>query len=136
MNKIVNVYPTVPVYSLRVPVVGTILNAELSVGDILVCIYARAKVEEVLPSGKKVILNLNNYNAIIEDEIVEEKQHISNILVEEHEAISPEQIIEDVTPAETTVIETEPTEEVIELEQVEEKLVVEPRQQKNKNSKR
>lgn len=61
MKKRVNVYPYLPVRALKNPIIGNTFNIELCTGEILNCICAKAKVEEILKDGSKVRLNLNNY---------------------------------------------------------------------------
>lgn len=61
MKKRVNVYPYLPVRALKHPIIGNTFNVELYTGEILNCICAKAKVEEILNDGSKVVLNLNNY---------------------------------------------------------------------------
>ena len=62
MFKTVDVIPQFPIYALRVPIVGPVLNTELSIGDIRTCLHSGAFVDEILESGDKVRLNLSNYD--------------------------------------------------------------------------
>jgi hypothetical protein len=64
MIKKVNIHPVRPIYGLRVPITGVVFGTSMSVGDILVCIHARARVNEILPDGKLLPLNLSNYNKV------------------------------------------------------------------------
>lgn len=94
MKKRVNVEPVGPIYTLRVPITGKIINHEMSTGDILNCIYARAKVDEILPSGKLVRLNLSNYNK--DNSILEEKVELPKVT----EEVTTTPIPEPVKPVE------------------------------------
>ena len=134
MIKKVNVYPIVPIYALRTPINSTVLHAELSVGDILTCIYARAKVEEVLPNGQVVLLDLKNYNkvnyyepTIEHNNKLEEPSNVDESNVEintKKEVLSEEATKEDGS--------LDIPEAIIPEEEVEENLVVES-QGKRKN---
>lgn len=59
--KRVNVTTVVAVRNTNPPICGTLKNVEMSIGDILKCLCKRALVEEILPDGSIVKLNLNNY---------------------------------------------------------------------------
>lgn len=138
MLKRVNVFPTIPVYNIKNPIVGTTFNVELSSGDILCCIYARAKVEEILPNGKTINLNLKNYNKVnFTEEIVEHVNNIEESIVEEsneetnNDIVLGEEATENIDSSENDSFETISPEE-----QVEENLVVEDHCQKKKNKKR
>lgn len=132
MLKRVNVFPTIPVYNIKNPIVGTTFNVELSSGDILCCIYARAKVEEILPNGKTINLNLKNYNKVnFTEEIVEHVNNIEESIVEEsneetnNDIVLGEEATENIDSSENDSFETISPEE-----QVEENLVVEDHCQK------
>lgn len=137
MIKKVNVYPIAPIYTLRTPINSAILHAELSVGDILTCIYARAKVEEILPNGQIIRLNLKNYNKVNYCEpTIEHTSNInepsnvdeSNVEVNTQEEVLPE--VATKNDGSFEIPETISPEKV----QVEENLVVE-NQGKNKKNK-
>ena len=138
MLKRVNVFPTIPVYNIKNPIVGTTFNVELSSGDILCCIYARAKVEEILPNGKTINLNLKNYNKVnFTEEIVEHVNNIEESIVEEsneetnNDIVLGEEATENIDSSENDSFETISPEE-----QVEENLAVENHYEKKKNKKR
>lgn len=137
MRKRVNVEPTLgPIYTLRVPITGKIVNHEMSVGDILNCIYARAKVDEVLPSGELVRLNLTNYNKdnTIKKEVKDEQTTVTEIKVPVEESITPEPIKPLEDSKEEIKVE-EKKEEVIEGEPTKEEEKVEPpKMNNNKNN--
>ena len=61
MNKLVNLYSSVPITNLSIPRVGNMRGITLSVEDIRICLQSHARVEEVI--GNKVIpLGFDNYN--------------------------------------------------------------------------
>lgn len=153
MIKKVNVYPVLPILTIRNAIYHTALNIDLSVGDIRNCIYARAKVEEILPDGSLLVLNLKNYNKCnyVEEHIsnsvvslpeVEEDEKDTNQteLVEkeciesrsEEKETTDVELVEDleaISPAEVTVEEEQTSE-------VEENLVVDNNSKKNKKNKK
>lgn len=149
MIKKVNVYPVYPILTIKTPIFHTTLNIELSVGDIERCIFARAKVEEVLPDGRLLVLNLKNYNKcnFLEEHnnksvtsLPENKQEENtNNLVEDllRGESAAKEVTEDnvddleaISPAEVTVQEEQTSE-------VEENLVVENNNnRKNKKNKK
>lgn len=141
MIKKVNVYPTIPIYTIKNPIVSTVLNIELSVGDILTCIYSRAKVEEILPNGEFVRLDLKNYNK--ENYCETSIEHISNLVEPSNvdESNVEVNIQQEMLPEEATIedgslnIEIPETISPVE-EQVEENLVVEHQEKIRKNKKR
>ena len=60
-KKKVNIFPRRPINTdppIRIPV----KNVAKSISDIRKAIICGAKVEEVLPNGKTILLNLNNYD--------------------------------------------------------------------------
>ena len=90
MNKLVNIYPSRPIIELNPPVRCIITRALVPEEYIKVCINSGAIVEEITHTGKKVLLNNDNYNKdnSIEQPIVVEEPKASvekkeNIKVEE-----------------------------------------------------
>lgn len=61
MTKRVNVYAQVAVRNVTPPICGTCKDIIMTTGDILKCLCKRARVEEILPDGKTVRLNMSNY---------------------------------------------------------------------------
>lgn len=61
MTKRVNIRTTVAVRTVNPPISGTKTNIIMSTSDILKCLCRRAIVEEILPNGKTIRLNMNNY---------------------------------------------------------------------------
>ena len=62
MNKIVNIYPSMAILGVNPPIRTTQIKVTKSTSEIRACIIARAMVDEILPNGKTIRLNLNNYN--------------------------------------------------------------------------
>lgn len=152
MIKKVNVYPVHPILTIKNAIYHTALNIDLSVGDIRNCIYARAKVEEILPDGSLLVLNLKNYNKcnymeehinnsvvslpeVEEDEKDTNQTELVEKMVEsrsEEKETTDEKSVEDleaISPAEVTVEEEQTSE-------VEENLVVDNNSKKNKKNKK
>lgn len=61
MTKIVNIRTRVAVRTVTPPICGTVKGIVMTTGDILKCLCKRAQVEEVLPDGTTVKLNMSNY---------------------------------------------------------------------------
>lgn len=62
MTKRVNIYPSTPILSVIPIIRGVVKSATKDTDTIRKCIIARAKVEEILPDGTCIVLDLNNYN--------------------------------------------------------------------------
>lgn len=93
LRKTVNVIPQVP-FPLKQIIARPMYNVDMSIGDIRVCILKRAIVQEVLPNGKLLNLNLENYDKVNYKEspkivIEEPKEDIVS------EVIKDDAIIED-----------------------------------------
>ena len=54
-TKKVNIYPSTPIVSVTPPIRTTVKGATKKIETIRKCIIARAKVEEILPTGDTVI---------------------------------------------------------------------------------
>lgn len=61
MTKRVNVRANVAVRNINPPIHGTCNDIIMTTGDILKCLCKRAHVEEILPNGTTVTLNMKNY---------------------------------------------------------------------------
>ena len=62
MTKKVNIYPSTPIVNVQPVIRSIVKNATKDLDTIRKCIISRAKVEEVLPNGELVRLDLNNYD--------------------------------------------------------------------------
>ena len=61
MTKRVNIKAPVAIRTITPPIYGTCNNIIMTTGDILKCICKKAIVEEILPDGSTVRLNMRNY---------------------------------------------------------------------------
>lgn len=61
MNKKVNIKTKSIIGTVNPPIYGNIKNKEMCIGDILKCLCMRAIVDEVMPDGTTVRLNMSNY---------------------------------------------------------------------------
>ena len=132
-TKKVNIYPSTPIVSVTPPIRTTVKGATKKIETIRKCIIARAKVEEILPTGDTVILDLSNYDKdnrfnteskmdIPEtpaDPIVPEAPVVDEP-VKEESAKEEETVVEEAPVVETPADDTEETvEEDAEDEEVE-----------------
>ncbi|MGL5330908.1 MAG: hypothetical protein ACRDD7_16715 [Peptostreptococcaceae bacterium] len=92
MIKKVNVYPSVPIFTVRPAILYPVMEVELGVGDIQNCIVARATVDEILSDGTTLRLDLSNFNKINEvvvetvvEEVVEQTATIEEVIKIEEE---------------------------------------------------
>lgn len=102
LRKKVNVIPQVP-FPLKQIIARPMYNVDMSIGDIRVCILKRAIVQEVLPNGKLLNLNLENYDKVNFKEtskIVIEEPKEDKFVVDINEELMPEKEV-----TEETVIE-------------------------------
>ena len=81
MMKRVNVYAPIPVTTLKYPIAGSVRNVMMDVNDIRLCLCGKAKVEEILPSGKTVRLGFNNYD---KENTVPSDSRVTNQPVQPH----------------------------------------------------
>ena len=102
MKKRVNVYAVVPVTTLKFPIAGNVRDIVLSVEEIRSCLFAKAKVEEILDSGKTVKLDFRNYdkkNTVPTSDVVT-NQPLHRVVLPE-EAIAKNQAEKEEKPVET-----------------------------------
>ncbi len=126
MTKRVNIRTTMAVRNINPPICGTCSNVIMSTGDILKCLCRRAFVEEILPDGTTVRLNMKNYytdngaglDATKKVEVVKEPEVEVIPAVEEPEEVIPA-AEESVVEPEVEVIEEPIKEETIEEPEVE-----------------
>ena len=60
-TKVVNVKADIPLRDFKPPIHGTCKNVTMTTGQILRCLCKRAIVDEVLPDGSTIRLNMSNY---------------------------------------------------------------------------
>ena len=133
-TKKVNIYPSTPIVSVTPPIRTTVKGATKKIETIRKCIIARAKVEEILPTGDTVILDLSNYDKdnrfnteskmdIPEtpaDPIVPDAPVVEEPVKEEEPAKEEETVVEEAPVVEAPANDTEETvEEDAEEEEVE-----------------
>lgn len=133
-TKKVNIYPSTPIVSVTPPIRTTVKGATKKIETIRKCIIARAKVEEILPTGDTVILDLSNYDKdnrfnteskmdIPEtpaDPIVPDAPVVEEPVKEEESAKEEETVAEEAPVVEAPADDTEETvEEDAEDEEVE-----------------
>lgn len=71
-TKTVNIYPRYPIFTVKPTIVSNVLNQPMKIADIKACLLRQARVEEVLPSGKTVKLDLNTLAMDTEKRLREE----------------------------------------------------------------
>ena len=84
MKKRVNIKIVEPVFSVKPPILRTLMNVEMSTGDIRNCLCSKAVVEEILDNGRIVLLNLYNYNKDNNPNKKEEKPKKQEVIKEYH----------------------------------------------------
>ena len=113
MKKVVNIYASVPIRGvLSVPIFGTFKKVKLTTDEIVKIIRAKGRVEEVLPNGKTIPLDFNNYNAVYseqpEEKVVVPQAPAVEEVVEETpvvEEVAEEPAVEEVPVTESTKAE-------------------------------
>lgn len=126
MTKRVNIRTTMAVRNINPPICGTCNNVIMSTGDILKCLCRRAFVEEILPDGTTVRLNMKNYytdngaglDATKKVEVVKEPEIEVIPAVEDPEEVIPA-AEESIVEPEVEVVEEPVKEETIEQPEVE-----------------
>ena len=122
MEKRVNVYAGAPVVAIKYPITGTVRNILLSTDEIRKCIFAKAKVEEILPNGRTVRLDFTNYDKVNTE--ANSNSMVKNTPIQK--TVFPEEAIKAAQEAEAAKAATEekaeeaPVEEVAEVEEAEE----------------
>lgn len=122
MTKKVNIKTTIPIRNIKPPIYGSYMGIVMSTGDILKCLCKRAFVEEILPDGSTVRLNMKNYytdngagldaskNVKIEEpriETVDAAEVADEVLSEPEVAEIHEEVTEDVIDAQPAFISTD-----------------------------
>lgn len=112
-TKKVNIYPSTPIVSVTPPIRTTVKGATKKIETIRKCIIARAKVEEVLPTGDTVILDLSNYdkdNRFNTESKMDIPETPADSIVPETPVVE-EPVKEEPAKEEETVVEETPVEE-------------------------
>ena len=119
MKKRVNINAPIPVTTLKYPIAGSVRNVMMDVSDIRLCLCGKAKVEEILPSGKIVRLGFNNYD---KENTVPSDNRVTNQPVQPHVPVeaAKAKAEEEVNAAEKAKEEEAKVEKVV-VEEVEKK---------------
>lgn len=89
-TKLVNINACMPIKNINPPIYGIRENVEMTTSDILKCLCRRAIIDEILPDGTIVRLNMKNYhldNTPEKKEVQVEEEH------PEDPAFKPEEVI-------------------------------------------
>ena len=113
MTKRVNVKAPVAIRNITPPIYGTCKDIVMTTGDILKCICKRAIVEEILPDGSTIRLNMSNYYTDNGAGLVAKKPEVKKVPTQNPVHIKvpvapKEQVVETKTekPKEAEVAET------------------------------
>lgn len=120
VTKRVNIDAKFPVRSISPVIHGVKKDTIMTSSDILKCLCRRARVEEILPNGTTVLLNMNNYytdnGAGLDAEHIVVKEDNHNVtppaIVDEQPPVHIEPPVED-TVIEDTHIENSATKETV-----------------------
>lgn len=127
MKKRVNIETCIPLTIFQSPIVGKVMNLELTTDEIYSCICQKALVEEILSNGSTVALDFSNY--AIDNEIQEintvPSEEVEDVKKEYFEEIHEEKVLENIEPEEDH-------EELVEKD-IEEKQVQKQEYTKKKN---
>jgi hypothetical protein len=114
MDKKVNIYPRKPITNVVPPIRCVCYNVTKPIGIIETCLLNGASVEEILPSGEIIELNLSNYDKDNSIPVIE-KEDIDIINVSSLEINTiPEQEIAEQTAIENTSETLDSQEEITE----------------------
>lgn len=102
MKKRVNINAPIPVTTLKYPIAGSVRNVMMDVSDIRLCLCGKAKVEEILPSGKIVRLGFNNYD---KENTVPSDSRVTNQPVQPHVPVEAAKAKEEEVKVEKVVAE-------------------------------
>lgn len=114
MDKKVNIYPRKPITNVVPPIRCVCYNVTKPIGIIETCLLNSATVEEILPSGEIIELNLSNYDKDNSIPVVEKEDiDIVNVSSLEINTMPTEEIVEQ-TVIENTSETLDPQEEITE----------------------
>ena len=120
MKKRVNINAPIPVTTLKYPIAGSVRNVMMDVSDIRLCLCGKAKVEEILPSGKIVRLGFNNYD---KENTIPSDNRVTNQPVQPHVSVEAAKVKaeEEAKVAEKVKAKEEAKTEKVVAEEVEKK---------------
>lgn len=114
MDKKVNIYPRKPITNVVPPIRCVCYNVTKPIGIIETCLLNGATVEEILPSGEIIELNLSNYDKDNSIPVVEKEDiDIVNVSSLEINTMPTEEIVEQ-TAIENTSETLDAQEEITE----------------------
>ena len=117
MQKRVNIVANTPVTDLKIPIRGSIRNIMMDVEDIRLCLFRKAKVEEIISDDVTVKLDFTNYDRDNGADLAETAPPIATLpdpaeelaKIEAETQPEPEKVKEDPEPEEAK--EDEPDDE-------------------------
>ena len=82
MMKKVNVLVNRPIYTVKPAIIRNAMGVYLSTEDIKRCLWGKAFVEEVLPTGELIPLDLRNFDKVHYVDVAKESDKVSVNVVE------------------------------------------------------
>ena len=99
MMKKVNVLVNRPIYTVKPAIIRNAMGVYLSTEDIKRCLWGKAFVEEVLPTGEIIPLDLRNFDKVHYVDVAKESDKVSvNVVepkVEEEKVVVKEEVVEE-----------------------------------------
>ena len=97
MMKKVNVLVNRPIYTVKPAIIRNAMGVYLSTEDIKRCLWSKAAVEEVLPTGEIIPLDLRNFDKVHYVDVAKESDKVSvNVVepkVEEEKVVVKEEVV-------------------------------------------
>ena len=97
MMKKVNVLVNRPIYTVKPAIIRNAMGVYLSTEDIKRCLWGKAFVEEVLPTGELIPLDLRNFDKVHYVDVAKESDKVSvNVVepkVEEEKVVVKEEVV-------------------------------------------
>ena len=97
MMKKVNVLVNRPIYTVKPAIIRNAMGVYLSTEDIKRCLWGKAFVEEVLPTGEIIPLDLRNFDKVHYVDVAKESDKVSvNVVepkVEEEKVVVKEEVV-------------------------------------------
>ena len=97
MMKKVNVLVNRPIYTVKPAIIRNAMGVCLSTEDIKRCLWGKAFVEEVLPTGEIIPLDLRNFDKVHYVDVAKESDKVSvNVVepkVEEEKVVVKEEVV-------------------------------------------
>ena len=99
MMKKVNVLVNRPIYTVKPAIIRNAMGVYLSTEDIKRCLWGKAFVEEVLPTGELIPLDLRNFDKVHYVDVAKESDKVTiNVVepkVEEEKVVVKEEVVEE-----------------------------------------